>query len=134
MTLPDHLKKVHGSSFEDVVEVIQKEGLEYRVRREPAMGTGQLRYFRDSTIEVYSEGSTKLYCALPYSSYMTNGVNFFSVRAEYEIQEGFDWSEFDKAMYFSQGLLLERVRVEKVSSRWNRLSRDGGSESSSEDF
>jgi len=86
-----------------------------------------VKYFRDSTIYVAENNliitSLEIYKTLKRLGFEVNPSfgcvsykpeNRVNIRAFYEIQDGFDVSQLDGPTWFRDGLLVERVLVEKA--------------------
>ncbi len=113
----DHLRKVRGMNFEDVLENIVGRSLQYYVHQTPQVTDKRYNtivYFRESEIKIKQEDVANLFASLEGDKNIRN--NGFWIRAYYEILPAFDRSQLDGPIVMSKGLLVERVRISGVKN------------------
>ncbi|MBS3116101.1 hypothetical protein J4421_00740 [Candidatus Woesearchaeota archaeon] len=123
MTIPkvislEHLKKVRGVSFEDVVSILSQGNIESAICQEPQVTDKQytnVLYFRDSRIVIFQGDAYKVCSLLP--RFETIRGNRFSFKTWYELGPEFDIRQLDGPIVFREGFLVERVTVHEESTR-----------------
>lgn len=108
----EHLLKVRGKSFEDMLAILEEKSIFCSKRKYPSLSHKYTttKYFRDSLIQIPEESFASL--ILPHGTHYW--MDKATVRAYYHIQPGFDTSKLDGAIYFYNGLLVERTIIQGV--------------------
>ena len=112
------LRKVKGVSFEEIIEIIDREQIEHRVAKKPDEVDRFLKapYFRTSRIDLYTPGYRVVSCEILSRNLhweVDIGVRQKSLffKASYEMLPDFDFSSLDGAITFHYGKLVERVEL-----------------------
>jgi hypothetical protein len=102
-----HLILVSGRSFEQITDLLNDTGIEFKLKYPPHQSD---HHFRESVIRIHREDKARTEQLLGKAARNTQYSSFYY--AEYKIEPNFDWTILSGNPNFRKGLLVESTGVE----------------------